>query len=301
MSPIVILFYNYTYLANPESLRIELLKLCQKLEIKGRIILAHEGINGTLEGDKTKVEQFVDFLTLKDELKSTDFKRSSGTGSSFKRLSVKVRDEIVTTGIKDKDFGPLKGVTGKYISAEELFNWYETGKKFYVVDMRNDFEYDMGRFQNSIFPEGLYHFRDLPNTLKKLEHLKDHTIVTVCTGGIRCEVASGFLMKHGFKDVYQLHNGIHTFMEQFPNKYFDGKLYVFDERMTIGFNIDSPEHVVVGKCKLCGTVSENVVNYNTVEGDRIHAIICDECCEDMKVDLQEGYREKYILKQKNKS
>ena len=151
--------------------------------------------------------------------------------------------------------------------------------------MRNDYEFEIGRFKNSIWPQGLGHFRDVPNTIKSISHLKNKTVVTVCTGGVRCETASGLLQKYGFKDVYQLQHGIVTFMEKYPNTYFEGKLLVFDGRETVGFNVDDPKHKIVGKCRICEKPSENLVNYYD-KGVNKYGIICDKCGKSGKVELQ---------------
>jgi len=282
---VILLFYKYVEIKNPEELMNEQRELCEKLELKGRIIVATEGINGTVEGTKENIKQYIKTVEMNSIFKGINWKKSIGTGNAFKKLKVKVRDEIVTTGFPKKDFGPLNKVTGKHLDAPELYKWYEEKKEFYVVDMRNDYEYEIGRFKNSIWPKGLGHFRDVPNAIKSISNLKDKTVVTVCTGGVRCETASGLLIKYGFKDVYQLENGIVTFMEKFPNTFFEGKLLVFDERETIGFNVESDEHKVIGKCRICGKKSENLVNYFD-NGKNRYGIICTKCCKLGKVDLE---------------
>lgn len=282
----IILYYKYIQIDNPQAFTIAHKELCKNLGFTGRVLIAEEGINGTLEGTSEKIEEYMDMMKADPRFADINWKMSEGTGNAFPKLMVKHRKEIVTTGIEGKDIGPLNKVTGKYLSADELYQWYQQGKEFYVVDMRNDYEFEVGRFANSIFPEGLYHFRDVPQVVEKLAHLKDKTVVTVCTGGVRCETASGLLMKYGFKDVYQLENGIVTFMEKFPNTFFEGKLYVFDQRMTIGFNTDSPEHKIVGKCRICHAPSEHLVNWDD-NGRRAHGIICVACCRSGKVELQQ--------------
>ncbi len=281
----ILLYYKYTAIPEPEKLVLEHKAFCQQLNLKGRVIIASEGINGTLEGTDENVQKYMDMMNSQPLFAKINWKISQGTGKAFPKLSVKLRREIVTTGIENKDFGPLHHVTGQYLSVEQMYEWYKEGKEFYVIDMRNDYEFEVGRFKNSIFPEGLYHFRDVPNVIKKIEHLKNKTIVTVCTGGVRCETASGLLMKYGFNNVYQLEHGIVTFMEKYPNEFFEGKLYVFDQRMTIGFNIDSKDHVSVGKCRVCAAPSEHLVNWND-HGRRAHGIICESCCTAGKVQLQ---------------
>lgn len=285
MKYVVLLYYKYTKLKNPREEMVRQRAWCEALNLKGRIIVAEEGINGTLEGTKANTEKYIKLMDTERKFKNINWKKSEGTGKAFKKLSVKVRPEIVTTGIADKDFGPLKKITGIHLSAKELKNWYDQKKEFYVVDMRNDYEFEIGRFKNSVWPNGLGHFRDVPNTVKSISDLKDKTVVTVCTGGVRCETASGLLLKYGFKDVYQLENGIVTFMEKYPNTYFEGKLLVFDGRETMGFNLDDPRHKIIGKCRNCGNKSENLVNYYD-NGKNTYGIICEKCCKSGKINLQ---------------
>ena len=285
MKHTVLLYYKYTKLQNPREEMIRQRAWCEALELKGRIILADEGINGTLEGSSKNVEKYIKLMNNQKEYKDINWKKSAGTGKAFKKLSVKVRPEIVTTGIPNKDFGPLNKHSGNYLNADELKKWYEEKKEFYVIDMRNDYEFEIGRFKNSIWPQGLGHFRDVPNTIKSIEHLKNKTVVTVCTGGVRCETASGLLLKYGFKDVYQLKHGIVTFMEKYPNTYFQGKLLVFDGRETLAFNVNDPKHKIVGKCRSCKKPSENLVNYYDDNKNK-YGIICNKCCKSGKIKLQ---------------
>lgn len=290
MKYVVLLFYKYKNIKKPQELMTTQRAYCEALDLKGRIIIAEEGINGTLEGTRANVEKYIELMEKDKRFKDINWKKSEGTGKAFRKLSVKVRPEIVTTGIPNKDFGPLVNgphggaMTGKYLSAEKLKEWYEKNKEFYVIDMRNDYEFEIGRFKNSIWPDGLGHFRDVPNVVKKITNLKDKTVVTVCTGGVRCETASGLLIKYGFKEVYQLENGIVTFMEKYPNTYFEGKLLVFDQREAIGFNTDSRKHKIVGKCRICKSPSENLVNYWKGKED-VYGIICKECISSNKVKL----------------
>jgi len=274
----VLLFYRYDTIADPEKRMVSQRELCQKLNLKGRILISAEGLNGTLEGRTEDTQKYVMAMKAEPEFAQMDFKRSEGTGSAFPKLQVRVRDEIVTTRFDEKDeVGPHKGVIGKYLSAEELHTWiHDTDKEFYIVDMRNDYEYASGHFKDSVLLKNFKNFRDLPDLMPQLEYLKDKTIVTVCTGGVRCEKASGFLLKHGFTDVYQLHNGIVTYMEKYPNEDFLGKLYVFDKRFVMGFNTDSPEHVIVGRCQKCGKPSENYIDWDE-NGKRQHGIVCEDC------------------------
>ena len=283
----ILLFYKFVNLEDPQSLAVQQRAWCDELELTGRTIIAKEGINSTLEGSIENIEEFIKRMMSRAEFNDVHWKKSAGTGSAFPKLSIKVRDEIVTTMLEDNnEFGPHMNLTGKYIKPEELYDWIHSDKKFYIVDMRNDYEHDIGHFQNSILPKELENFRDLPKVLPLIENLKNETIVTVCTGGIRCEKASGFLIKHGFTDVYQLNGGIVSYMEKYPNRDFVGKLYVFDGRMAMAFNTNSPEHQIIGKCKLCQKKSENIVDYYQPGlVSRKHGIICYECIQNKMVIL----------------
>jgi UPF0176 protein len=269
----VLLFYKYVRIKDPEEVRIEQREICENLNLKGRIIIAEEGINGTLEGAEKDTKKYISFMQRFKYFNGCKFKKSQGTGEAFGKLIVRVRPEVVTARIK---IDPTR-VTGKYVTSAKLHNWIELKKEIYIVDMRNDYEYISGHFENFI-PSGIHNFFDLPDVLPRLAHLKNKTIVTVCTGGIRCEKASGFLLMNGFKNVYQLKDGIQTYMEKYPNEHFLGKLYVFDNRLTIGFNTDDPKHKIVGKCLHCGVPTDNYVN---CEYDicHFHYISCGKCID----------------------
>lgn len=273
-----LLFYKFAPLDNPESLMIQHKVICEELDLKGRVLISKEGINGTVEGTLENTEKYIQRLIVNTDFADIKFKKSLSNGKCFPKMQIKTRDEIVTTGLPyNEDLGPLTGLTGNYITAEELHALIRSDEEFYIIDMRNDYEYKVGHFENSIMPKAFTNFRDLPKILPEIEHLKDKRIITVCTGGIRCEKASGFLMYNGFTNVSQLKDGIVTYMEKYPNQDFIGKLYVFDNRLLMGFNTDSQEHKIVGKCDLCGVICENMVDYFDENRIRHHGVVCKEC------------------------
>ncbi|MGL4758097.1 MAG: rhodanese-related sulfurtransferase [Patescibacteria group bacterium] len=275
-----LLYYKFVQVEQPEAIMKAQKVLCENLELKGRILISKEGVNGTVEGTIENTEKYIEKIKLHSEFADIVFKKSLSNGSNFPKLSIKARDEIVTTGLPyNEELGPLTGLTGKYITAEELHDLYRSDEEFYIIDMRNDYEFKVGHFKNSIIPKALKNFRDIPNIIPEIEHLKDKKIITVCTGGIRCEKASGFLMYNGFKNVYQLKDGIVTYMEKYPNEDFLGKLYVFDNRLMMGFNTESPDHVIVGKCDYCGVQSERIIDYKNPSNERFHGVVCAKCME----------------------
>jgi UPF0176 protein len=194
---------------------------------------------------------------------------------------VKVRDEIVGTKFP-KEVDPRER-TAPRLSPDELRTWYESGKEFEIIDMRNDYEFRSGHFKNSINP-GLEASRDLPSALPTIEPLKEKTVLTVCTGGVRCEKMSAYLLANGFTDVYQLEDGMHGYMEKYPGKDFEGTLYTFDARLTMDFG---GEREIIGRCQLCEAPTEAYVNCaNNL--CHLHFLACTSCQGEQGTFCSEG-------------
>lgn len=268
----VVLFYKYIKINNPQKLKEEHFFLAEKLELKGRMIIAEEGVNGTFEGKNVDVQKYMEEMKKDSRFSDIDFKLSPGNGNSFPKLSVKIRKEIVTSHFDEK-IDPTKD-TGQYLDPDELHRWYEEGKEFNLVDMRNSYEYISGHFEGAIDP-GTKAFRELPEKVNKLENIKEKPVVTVCTGGVRCEKASALLKEKGFKNVYQLKGGIHRYIEKYPNGHFKGALYVFDGRVTMD-TTSKEKRGVVGKCKFCNESTENYADDDSVKPSR-QVLCCDKC------------------------
>jgi UPF0176 protein len=260
----------------PEQVKLWHDAVCPRLGLTGRCIVATEGINATFEGTKENIEAYIKELEKDERFLNIHFKLSAGTGNAFPKLSIKVRKEIVSLHLGTCDIDPNE-ITGTHLKPEELHNWIKNKKEFYIVDMRNAYEHKVGHFENSILPP-IENFRDLPKVVEQISHLKNKTVLTVCTGGVRCEKASGFLITQGFTDVYQLDGGIVSYMEKYPNEDFKGKLYVFDGRVTMGFYTDDALHQIIGKCDTCDEQSENYVNCDNPVCHR-HFINCENCLE----------------------
>lgn len=278
----VLLFYKYTPVLKPEELWAWQKGICSALNLKGRIIIAKEGINGTVEGFKKDTEKYMEELRKigvsvetkpLGNFRDIQFKTSVGTGESFPKLKVKIKDELVSLKFGEDDVNP-NDLTGKHLPAKELKKWYENNEDFCVLDMRNDYEFKVGHFKNSINPK-LENSRDLPKILPELENLKDKKVLTVCTGGVRCEKMSGYLLKKGFKEVYQLDGGMHSYMEKFPGEDFLGTLYTFDNRVVMDFG---GEREVIGECDKCKEKSERYVNCANSFCHK-HLVVCENCSE----------------------
>lgn len=271
----VLLFYSYQTIEDPERVASWLRSLATSYKLLGRALVAQEGINATFEGRAKDTDAFVLAFKKDPQFENVQIKTSVGTGKSFPKLSVKVRQEIVGTRFP-KEVDP-RVKTAPHLSAEELKQWYENDKDFVVVDMRNSYEFASGHFKNSIDP-GLNNSRDLPEAVEKLEDFKDKTVLTVCTGGVRCEKMSAYLMHKGFKDVYQLNGGIHTYMEKYPGEDFEGTLYTFDNRLTMDFG---GNRSIVGKCRLCQGACERYVNCAN-NSCHLHFLACENCAPEAK-------------------
>lgn len=266
----VLLFYKYVTIDNPEQYVGAFRALCEKFNLKGRTLIAEEGINATLEGDTADTEAFVKEWKLDPRFADVEIKRSHGEGNSFPRLSVKYRQEIVGTRFP-KEVDP-RVKTAPYVSADELHHMYENKDDFVVVDMRNSYEYASGHFANSVDP-GMNASRELPEKLEKLRVHKDKKVITVCTGGIRCEKMAAYLVHNGFENVYQLDGGMHTYMEKYPEGHFKGTLFTFDDRLVMDFG---GKREIIGTCKLCSAKTESYQNCSNAECNMLF-LVCDDC------------------------
>jgi UPF0176 protein len=267
---LVILFYKFFAVADSEALRREQRALAEACGLKGRMLIAPEGVNATFEGTRQSIENYKAALRANPLLSDIVIKESAGTGAAFSRLEVRVRPEVVTLGMTFD----VQKETAPTITADDLESMYQKDEDFVVLDLRNDYETAVGQFEKTFDP-GLANFRDLPAKMSSLAHLKDKKVVAVCTGGIRCEKATCLLKKEGFTDVVQLKDGIHTYMQQYPGKHFKGSLFVFDNRMVTPV-VDVPNREVIGRCKFCGTPSEDFYSDDSTRPS-LKIICCSDC------------------------
>jgi UPF0176 protein len=223
----VILFYKYVSITDPVAFAAEQRDLCTRLTLKGRVLIAEEGINGTLAGPAQAITEYISGLRSDARFGDMEFKRSAGDAVTFPKLVVKVRREIVALNVAN-----IRPEQDNQLEPVEWKRMMETDSSVVLLDVRNRFEADAGRFEDAVVCD-IAHFRELPDYVGRLEHLKAKTVLMYCTGGIRCEKASALLRSRGFKSVYQLHGGIVTYQEQFGNEHWQGECFVFDQRMTV--------------------------------------------------------------------
>ncbi|WP_164670921.1 rhodanese-related sulfurtransferase [Virgibacillus doumboii] len=267
----VLLYYKYVPIVDPVEYAMEHLQFCNDLELKGRIHVAHEGINGTVSGTVEHTEQYMEAMRNDPRFADMAFKIDKHEGHAFKKMHVRPRKELVTLRLEE-DINP-KQTTGKYFEPKEFFEAMQD-EDTVVLDARNDYEYDLGHFRGAIRPD-IETFRELPEWVEKNKDLiEGKRILTYCTGGIRCEKFSGWLVKQGFEDVAQLHGGIVTYGKdpEVQGELWDGQCYVFDERISVPVN--QKEHVVVGVDYFDGKPCERYVNCANPECNK--QILCSE-------------------------
>jgi len=270
---ITLSFYRYVIIDDVEKLYGEFLKKWEALSIFGRIYLAHEGINAQMNIPEDNFEKFQQQLYSDKRFANVPFKIAvEDNGKSFYKLTIKIRKKIVADGLSDDAFDVAN--VGKHLSAEE---WNEAMKKknSIVVDVRNFYESEVGKFENAICPEAHSFRQELPMVKEILQGKEEEKILLYCTGGIRCEKASAYLKHHGFKDVNQLYGGIIEYARQVKSKglesKFKGKNFVFDERM--GERITEE---IISRCYQCGTLCDTHYNCSN-DGCHLLFIQCESC------------------------
>ena len=215
--------------------------------------------------------------------KKIDFKWSDGTGDDFPRLSVKVREELVSFGVADEIQVDVNGVVdgGEHLTPEALHELIDArGEDVVFFDGRNSYEAKVGKFKNAVVPQ-VKTTKDFIGEIEsgKFDHLKKKPVVTYCTGGIRCEILSSVMKKRGFEEVYQIQGGIVRYGEKYGDRgYWEGSLYTFDGRMTVDF---SPETKIIGECDLCGSPTKSFTNCANQSCHQLY-LLCGKCLSDPK-------------------
>jgi UPF0176 protein len=277
----IVLFYGFTPLADPEAVRLWQRALCEKLQLRGRILISRDGINATVGGSLDAVKQYVKTTREHPGFRDIDVKWSDGSAEDFPRLSVKVRDEIVSFGAPGELRVDGTGVVGggTHLTPEQLHELVaEQGDEVVFFDGRNAFEAQIGRFKNAVVPD-VSTTHDFIGELEsgKYDELKDKPVVTYCTGGIRCEVLSSLMVNRGFQQVYQLDGGIVRYGEKFKDEgLWEGSLYVFDRRMHLEF---SDKAKTLGTCIRCSAPTSKFENCSNPSCRTLN-LYCSECAAD---------------------
>lgn len=229
-----IAFYQFVPLENLPGLRQTLRSLTRELGLKGTILLAPEGINGFLAGPQPAIGRFWATLTAMSPFQKLTCKQSISAAAPFARMLVKLKKEIIPMG--SPDIQPNRE-TGPRVEPEDLCRWLDEGREVILIDTRNDYELAQGTFQGAVDLK-IRKFREFGDALARLpSEIKKKPVVMFCTGGIRCEKATAYAMKHGFENVFQLEGGILKYFEKCGNKHYDGDCFVFDERVALNSDL----------------------------------------------------------------
>jgi len=272
-----LLYYCYSPIENAEEFAAEHLEFCKSLNLVGRIIVADEGLNGTVSGTKEACEKYMDAIHGDERFAKTDFKVDDVDEPSFIKMHCRYKSEIVHSGLRDPKVINPNQQTGVHLAPEEFLQMKDR-EDVVILDVRSNYEHNLGRFKNAVTLD-IENFRDFPAKINELAKFKDKKILTYCTGGIKCEKASALLLKEGFSEVYQLHGGIIKYGKEVSGKDFEGQCYVFDNRVAVDVNKVNP--TVIATCRNCGTQTNKMINCANPECNE-HFTQCDACGEKLE-------------------
>lgn len=277
---LVAAFYKFVSLPDYVELRAPLLALCQEQEIRGTILLAQEGINGTIAGSRSAIAQVLDYLRSDSRFADLNVKESETESRMFDRLKIKLKKEIVTLGIPEVD--PTQKV-GTYVKPQE-WNAVISDPETIVIDVRNRFEVSVGSFEGAIDPETAS-FRQFPDYVRsQLDPTQHQKVAMFCTGGIRCEKASAYLLSQGFKQVYHLEGGILKYLEEVPSEesLWRGECFVFDQRVAVTQGVKDGSYEM---CYACGHPISPDEKASPLYQEGIACPYCSESDSDQNKDL----------------
>jgi len=288
----VLLYYHYFPISDPETYAQEQRELCLALGLRGRIIVAGEGLNGTLSGPADGARRYREAMAADPRTSAMPFKVEPVDGYVFPKLSVKVRPEIVTLGLPpESDVDPSRK-TGERLSPVEFLRRMQEPDTV-VLDGRNDYETALGRFRGALCPP-LENFREFPSWLRaNAEGLHGKRILTYCTGGIRCEKLSAFLLEEGYDEVAQLDGGIIRYAQdpETRGRDFEGLCYVFDSRVGVEVNRTETRRVV-SSCRHCGAAEPRYANCRLPECNA-QIFVCEACRERQGIYCNDTCRERH--------
>jgi len=283
MSVVVAALYKFVTLENYRDMREPLLQHCINAGIKGSLLLALEGINGTIAGSREGVDSVLAYLQSDPRLTNIDHKESLDDAQPFLRMKVKLKKEIVTMGVDGID---PNNVVGTYVEARD-WNTLISDPEVLVIDTRNDYEVELGTFENALNPN-LKTFREFPDYTQQFDPAKHKKVAMFCTGGIRCEKASAFMLQQGFDEVYHLKGGILKYLEEVPaeQSLWHGECFVFDNRVTVDHALQKGNYEL---CHACGWGVSAEDKQSPLFED---GVSCPRCCDSLTDAQKERFRER---------
>jgi UPF0176 protein len=294
---IVCALYKFVSLDDYQALRAPLLDTLQNNEVRGTLLLASEGINGTVAGTREGIDALLDWLRRVPQLANLDYKESLTGTPPFKRTRVKLKKEIVTMGVQGID---PKRVVGTYVDPRD-WNALISDPEVLLVDTRNDYEVQVGTFRNAVNP-GTGTFREFPHYVKhQLDPKKHKKVAMFCTGGIRCEKSTAFLKEQGFDQVFHLKGGILKYLEEVPEEetLWEGECFVFDERVTVDHQLQAGHYHQCHACRLPITAADKA-------SDKFRqGVSCPHCHDQLtatqKTRFQERQKQMELARQRGEA
>ncbi|MEM9100746.1 MAG: rhodanese-related sulfurtransferase [Pseudomonadota bacterium] len=281
---VVIALYKFTKLAQYEELREPLIEFCHQNAIKGTLLLAAEGINGTVAGSRANIDKLLDYLMHIPGLEDLTYKTSWSDEQPFYRMKVKLKKEIVTMGVENID---PNLVVGTYVKSKD-WNQLIADPEVVVIDTRNDYECQIGSFRNAINPE-TDTFREFPDYVEsQLDRRKHKKVAMFCTGGIRCEKASAYMLQQGFDEVYHLEGGILKYLEEVPEKdsLWEGQCFVFDNRVAVTHGLEQGDYDLCHGCRM-------PINEQDKKSPKFQAgVTCPHCFDTLTEEQKERFAER---------
>jgi UPF0176 protein len=271
-----LLYYCYSRIEGAEQFAADHLQFCKSLNLVGRIIVADEGLNGTVSGTEDSCKTYMETLHTDSRFSNIDFKVDDVEEPSFIKMHCRYKSEIVHSGLRDPSIINPEFKTGIHLEPQDFVNMKDD-EDVVIVDVRSNYEHSIGKFKNAITFD-IDNFRDFPQQINELAKFKNKKIVTYCTGGIKCEKASALLLHEGFENVYQLHGGIIKYGKEAGGEDFEGKCYVFDNRVAVDVNSVNPK--VISTCRNCGSHTTKMINCANPECNE-HFTQCDACGEQL--------------------
>jgi UPF0176 protein len=281
---VVAAMYKFVHLPDFRELREELLQVCEKQSLKGTLLLAEEGINGTVAGNREGIDKLLSFLKQDPRFSDLEHKESFVSEMPFYRMKVRLKKEIVTMGVPNTDPNQLNGAKVDFKQWNELIS----DPDVLVIDTRNKYEYEIGTFKNAISPNTKT-FREFPEFVNNdLSPEKYRKVAMFCTGGIRCEKATNYMLKQGYENVYHLNGGILKYLEEVKQEenLWQGDCFVFDGRVAVDKNLEQGSYEQCFACRM--PLAEKELQADTYK----RGISCPYCIDDMTDEKYERVSER---------
>ncbi|SMO81418.1 rhodanese-related sulfurtransferase [Ruegeria faecimaris] len=276
--------YHFTRFANHEALRAPLLKLCRAQSVKGTLLLAQEGINGTIAGPRAGIDAVLAHIRALPGCADLEWKEATSDQPPFGKIKVRLKKEIVTMGQPDID---PRARVGNYVEPED-WNDLIRSDDVVVIDTRNDYEVAIGTFEGALDPE-TSSFREFPTWWEEnKDRFHNKRVAMFCTGGIRCEKSTNYLLGQGVEDVYHLKGGILRYLEEMPveNSTWQGECFVFDNRVSVGHGL------VEGPHNLCHGCRRPILPEDVKRAEYEHGVSCHQCIEETSEVDKTRFRER---------